>query len=78
MVLLRPPADAYTVCIAYSLARRILTRRRTGRLAHSDISDSPFHVTVWLVLTPVNGSQSSNDLHTREGGYPQGWEVFTH
>ena len=48
--------------MAYSLARRILTRRRTGRLANCEMSDSPFHVTVWHVLSPVNASQSSNDL----------------
>ena len=48
--------------MAYSLARRILTRRRIGRLAHCEMSDSPFHVTVWQVLSPVKGSQSSNDL----------------
>ena len=40
----------------------MLTRKRTGRLAHPDMSDSPFHVTVWQVLSPVNASQSSNDL----------------
>ena len=59
--------------MAYNLARRILMRRRTGRFAHSEMSDSPFHVTVWHVLSPVNGSQSSNvparNRRRRLGGY---------